>query len=376
MAEFSLDKRVHAFCEANKPICPSETLRGLGQLFAEMAKELMKIDVEEELYVSIEYRMLDIKPHIDILKAECDHLGRPLEKKNGNVLVFNQLFVELLSDLAMFQAKPNEDSCVYILSKYSRLLASIHDPKTACFYNWIYSQYERDPNYDYTAHLPEAGAGSLFILMHEWVHKNPDLIDKISGLLLSSSEFTAIFEDVKDNVFKRLKRSNPYLDNTSINKQIKKVREEVCCDFSSLSMALAFGYEKHFNCTKTDFVGISLLALSVPGIYSFMESIRIYDELKNPKKIADELSDTLSERIRLLVAGVKIALNSNLFFVGCDIDASVKYGLEPILSFLKECGKFYNEGMKARINQFNSMSHEEQDKYIFPYQYYEWNIFS
>ena len=353
MIEISLDKRVCAFCAANKPIRPSEVMIDIGQYIADLAKSLINIGAEEERYVSVEYRILDIKPHVDTLKAAWDHLGRPLEKKSGEVLAFNLLFVEVLSDLALFQAKPDEDCCVYILSKYSRLLASTRDPNAARFYNWLCSQYENRPDLDSSPYLSRAGAGSVFILMHEWLHDQQEMLGNTLALLLSSEKSRVLCQQLSP-----------------------KATVELCCDFSALAMISTYEYERFYQCTKTELFGIAMLALFVPGLYAFFDNILINNQTYDGDILAQALFNTANERIKTLVVAVKLSCNGNLFFGDCDVDAALHYALEPIGDFLKECGSYYLNHLKAKIAQFNSLSEEEREKYSFHYQYYEWGLFS
>ena len=80
--------------------------------------------------------------------------------------------------------------------------------------------------------------------------------------------------------------------------------------------------------------------------------------------------------MRKLFSTRQLSCNGNLFFGDCDADAALHYALEPIDDFLKECSSVYINRLEAKIAQFNSLSEEEREKNTFPYQYYEWGLFS
>lgn len=377
-ANGSLEKKIHAFCVENKPICPPEALMKAGQHIIKIAKELLNIEANKERYVSVEHCVLDIMPHIDKLIAAQDPSGHALGVGYEEVLVINLLFIELLSDLTLFQKKTSKETCIYFLSKYSRLLAAVRNSNTAHFYNWLYNQYEDDANFDYRAQLTTAGAGFFFVLMHEWTHKQPGLIESTSALFLSSIEFQKIEAEIRERKKERIRKSAPSLDEETIEDKtdalMTNLMLEVCCDFTALAMTSEYGYEKEFNCSKTELVSISMLALFIEAIYDVLSAICLNESFENGKTKLDNLSIILDERIRLLAAAVKISCNGNMFFGDCNIQTALSFVKEAIVCLLREIAEFYLNEITPKIAQYNSMSDEERDRFTFLYQHFEWNI--
>lgn len=201
--------------------------------------------------------------------------------------------------------------------------------------------------------LPKAGAGSVFLLIHEWLHKQPELVDATSNLLLQSNKVKELCAD-----FDR--------------KQI----EEMCCDFSALVFISRYNYETFFNCTKTEMLGISLLSLSVSGIYALLYKIRINSNSGEEKTLADSLFKALNERMQMLALAVRIACNSNLYFDNCDVESAMKYALGTVRDFFVKSSDCYTEDITKLVDEFNAMTDEEREKYVFSIPYDEWYLFA
>ena len=274
---------------------PSETMIGMGESFLPIAKGLMNIEAGEERFASIGYYIYDIIPHCGDVRAKYNPRGEILTNSRANVLFFNLLFVELLADLSMFQSNNNKEAMCYILGKYSRLFAAVSNPSAAGFYHWLFSMYKNENALDYRAYLPQAGAGSLFLVMHEWQHSQPDLVINTERLLISSEESERFYRSLT-----------------------KKEQEEVCCDYSALAMFSQYGYERFFQCSKTEAVGIAMLSLSVAGVHDLFGVLA-----KSFRGVGGELGELLVEflkkRITILAVAIKLSCNGNLFFGDCDV---------------------------------------------------------
>ena len=373
---YSLDVKEKECRNKQKPLKPPEYMVEIGSNILSIAKELMNNDTKDELFISVEYRIRNIETHIDVFQATCDHKGCILKTGYGSVLVFNLLFFELLSDLLLFQTKPDQITCEYVLSKYSRLIAAIHDRNVACFYNWLLQKNKSNSDLNNVTQWQKSSLGCLFILLHEWVHVHPDFITLPSKLFITSEDFLNLLGKIKEDTYNRIKENNPNLDEASINNMIEERMVEVYCDFSALVFASILDIDKLYDCTKTELVGISLMALSIPGVYNFLKNIRINGKPEDIKAMADTLLIELKERIQMLIYAVKISCNSKVFFGDCDASIALKYGLEPIQSFINECGKYYIESIKTKLQQFNQMTDEEREKYSYSYQYFEWDLFA
>lgn len=368
----TLDDKVKMFCMESMPILPPETIAGAAEYIKAIAKELMNVDSQEERYVSLEYRVSKPLPHIDEFRAQKDHLGHPLTTGRAEVLIFNMLFLELLSDLALFQDKQREQTFVYFLSKYARLLAAPRDPDTARFYNWLYSSFADNPDYDYHIHFVKAGIASVFVLMHEWSHKQRDIIDLMKKLLFSSDKFT----DVMQKIEQKVREEYPDCSEDQIQHKMEELTEEIACDVSALSMSSEYGFEQHFNCSKTEMVGYSMLSLSAAAALDYLSAIRINMNPENEKALLNGFSKVLIERIQPLAVAIKLACNSNLFFGSCDVHEALRLSQESISWLLEKGGKYYNDELTKKITEYNSMADQERDTFTFVCEPYEWGIFA
>ena len=320
---------------------PPETMKEMGQHLLEITKKLSNVDTEQEQYVAVSYYLRDIIPHI----------GKVRSGITREMLFINLLFVELLADLALFHTRPNKDTCGYFLGKYTRYLVAEEDPGTAGFYHWLFCQYKDKPGFDYRSHLQEAGAGSLFVIMHEWSHTHDDLVEDVAKVLLESKYLQEMFPNKNDDVLK-----------------------EVCCDYSALVLCSQQNWEQSFGCDKTEMLSLAMLSLFVSGVYDFLSNIRINVAMDQVNKPAEKLFEILNTRLWALAIAVKVSHQSRLFFEEQDALSALTYAGSTINDFLKESGKFYTESLFKKIDEYNSMTEEERAQYSFTITDSDWYL--
>lgn len=351
--ESSLEQRLSLINRGQHPLCPDLKIQDIGDYLLSVAKDLINIKGDKEKYVSISYHFADINPRIVRIRAKTGPDGTILTNESGEILSFNLLFVELLADMVAFQSSPEKRIFRYIMGKYSRPIASLNDENAACFFNWLYWQNKHEDDMKSHIFFQKAVAGSIFILMHEWIHSQAELLEETLKLFSHS------------NIFMNLSAG---LSNKAI--------DEVCCDYSALAMISQYGFESHFDCTKTEMLGVSMMALSIPGLYEFIRGIRIDGNLDNYDQIAKDLFKVQKERIQLLAVVIKESCNSKLFFGDCNVGTAIDYALKTIERFLMECGKCYLEDISRLIQKYNSLPHDVRDEYIYSIPYQEWILFA
>lgn len=346
----TLNDSASFFYKQSKPIRPHQTLIGIGEHLLRLSDELMKIEASGKTYILIANHVFDIAPHISNYAAEHD--------QKVEVLSFNLRFFELLTDLIMFHEHRNEETALYIYSKYARFFAAANNSNTAIFFNWLFLQTGEQNALGCADYLRKAGCGSIFVLMHEWLHKQRELVSDTQKMILSSEKIEKLRQELK-------------LDKVKM--------EEVYCDFSALALNLYYKIEKALECTETEFAGVSMLALCIEGVYDYLRRIRIPVTgmmLGEYNSITEVLEKTVLERVQLLAVAAKIAHNSGVFLHDCDADAALQYTRETITGFLTTIADVYNEMLPEKIAQYNSLTEEKRKEYLFSMPTYDWHLFS
>lgn len=325
------------------PLSPSDELITIGNELINVANELINTDADTRTFVSIGYHVIDIAPHTCTIRANGNH----------QVLFFNLLFSELLSDLIMFQTYRSKEACIYILSKYSRFMVMDDDHSTALFYNWLYHQYTNVLDSDYRDHFPKAIIGSIFILFHEWLHNNSDLRNSTKKLMNSSKDLRQACPELNDSLF-----------------------DELSCDFTALVLCNQSNFETIFKCNKTEMLSVSMLALYVKGIYDFLFNIRLNASSPSNRDPADYILEALNTRFKAIASAIKISINGNYFFDECDLNTVMNSANETISCFLKESGRFYEENLYSLADKYNSTAVEEWNSFLRSLPSSPWMLFA
>lgn len=331
---------------ALNPLTPDDIIVNMSERLAQLSKEIINYNTKKEKYVAIGYYGANIKINIRSF----------LSTPNDEILCINALIYEFISDFLLFAKNKDRNHFIYFFSKYMRNFENANGNEEATkFYNWIYNQYKQNYNFNYQQYITLVGEGSIFLVLHEFVHNQKGLLDNTIKLF-HTPPTDKYFNDLNE-------------DDTI----------EVACDFSALALIDKFGIiGKTTNCSKSELLEVFFIEIFSTRIYSTFHHF-LNNNINNPKlKTSDILSsliDITTKRFQHLSLALKVAQNSNLFFTDTNLSSVITNVNTIIQDYINCLIDFLQEDLLIKVKEYNSLPKETQQIYTDCHCKSVWKLF-
>lgn len=339
-----IDRKLSITYSNNEPILPSVFIQEFGKKLLDLTYVIFNKHNQNEYHVSLGYYVKDIKTCI----RKYQVAGNMLEIVFSNLLTY-----ELLADIILYSEQADREAFKYFFCKYMRLIeVASHDIEASQFFNWLYQQCSNGCEHDNRQYYNLAGAGSVFLMFHELIHTDTTLRDEYARILFSPADIQEL-----------------------LNGQDSELEEEAICDFTSLALIANYNLEKHFSCTKEEFLKTSMLSLFLPSIYDLFISIEMNCSVCAAEPKAEPIA-VLNSRLLILSALIKKAKLSGLFFEQYDLKAAMDYVGNTIEQFLWSIGTLLQSGFLTEYNSFNLLTDDEKRQYRIAQPENPWFLFT
>ena len=318
------------------PLEPEQELMKIGNSLLPYAKGLINSDVvdNKENFVCMGYYSADI--------TTC--IGRLSSLPDSKILFMNMLGIEFISDFLLFTENPDKEHFKYFFSKYMRNIEQANcNLGAAAMYNEIYNRYKGKSEFDYRRYFNQAAVGNIFLLLHEWVHLNADLIN--SAVQLFQSDSSKKFFGGRTELYLR----------------------EVACDFSAFKFLIELVNENNLLVTQRRMLDVVLLQVLMSSLYDSFAGL-LMNMIGSPnyhlEGFMSNLNVVTQERLQDFSIVIKMAGNSELLDGEFDISASLNRAGKGVGDYLNNLSKFIGDDLLSEIEMFNSRQVETGDSNI------------
>lgn len=319
-------RQIKVLYSSLNPLEPEQELIKIVRSLLPCAKGLINSDVvdNKENFVCIGYYSADI--------TTC--IGRLSSLQDSKILFMNMLGIEFISDFLLFTESPDKEHFKYFFSKYMRNIEQANcNFEASAMYNEIYNRYNGKKGFDYRRYLNQAAVGNIFLLLHEWVHLDSNLIN--SAIQLFRLDSTKKFFGERTDIYLR----------------------EVACDFSAFKFIAELVKENNLFVTKKETLDVVLFQVLMSSLYDSFAGL-LLNMIGNPnyhlEGFISNLNAVTQERLQDFSIVIKIAGNSGLLDSDFDISASLDKTRKGMGAYLNNLAEFFGDELLSEIELFNS----------------------
>ncbi len=303
------------------PLRPSLFTKKYGDFFCDLFKNVISNLGQSQTCVLLGY-------YTSNLNVEINEINSIFKRKEDavDILTCNMLLFEFSYDLLNFSQYKDLPHFYSILEKYLELCIGKPDPILHDFFhkkqNKLFNHGE-----DNIENLYKVAAAAMFVVSHECVHLNRDLLKCTIDLFNSSTDFLSLLNGIGSNDI-----------------------IECACDYSSLyfftsnDLPLKKIMQDYFNCSSTDFLFCSMVMQIADYLFQMLVCcLKVKNFEIDFDKIRNQAYNRIKHRIKPMVIAMRFSENTKSMHL---IDLNLSNALSKITDLIESFFKYIATGMK------------------------------